>query len=522
MLRVGRAAIRPSRHSSSKPFAGLQETMADDTLSKLLPGTIEQYDRAVRWSGVLLVALAAFHLTTFERFVDTTREMARSAEQKRQLTELSATTKSTSEDLKQRLATVKLSMTQRINAEFNGLRNKFALLNLDVAEVWCRAHATPAAAYSSCIEPAAKRAPGGNRQPQLNLSVMSQMAQMPIPAQRPDSSAGLQMRPELRFTDPALWLQTPWKLQVLSEELASAVSSLPERNDALLDLLEPFIDRALIAPVFANLNRAWRDEQLPALTAFAERSVRSPGPAEELDAQLAVAMRSSVETARRFKSAAVDVEFKPPGERRWWLTFGGKSAASGQLIEMVDSVADRGAGTALASLEKVMARLGEAETAKAEVLESLKQTLKQLNDGFEAQRKQLGDLVEPLKAVAIDLEFFCRHFALIVALAGAAAIVWPGEKLRVARLTALMAEQAGQDIAIWRWFEARRRTPAVKWIGDARPFILGVALIGWTLYVAYRLTTFAGTAPNAWREAAFGTAILLGAMAWRWSALRRT
>lgn len=40
--------------------------MADNALSKLLLSAIEQHDRAVRWSWLLLAVLAAFHLTTFE------------------------------------------------------------------------------------------------------------------------------------------------------------------------------------------------------------------------------------------------------------------------------------------------------------------------------------------------------------------------------------------------------------------------------------------------------------------------
>jgi hypothetical protein len=479
--------------------------MADDSLSKLLPGTIEQYDRAVRWSWVLLAVLAAFQVTTFERFVDTSRDMARSEHQLGDLADLSAMTKTTSDDFKREIAAVKGSMNRRVASEFADLRERFALLNLDVAEVWCRAQAEDPNDYGPCVEPAVTRA--GLAPPETQMQMQTQM---PI--------SNLSVGADL--ADPALRIGGPLKLHVLPEDLAGRIKALPQRNDALIDLLEPLIEAELIDPVFDRLNSFWREEQLSVVTALADRGVQSLTKIAATDETMAEAAGQSIQAARQVKKAAQAVVFEPPDEPRWWLTTAGKGGASGQLMEMVDSVADQGERVAVASLKTVLARLTQAEAARAGVLEGLKQAMRQLEENFKAQSAQLGALLEPLKAVAIDLAFFCRYFALIIALAGAAAIVWPGEKLRVARLTARMAEDAGQDISVWRWFEARRHGVTGKLPSQARPFVLGGVLIAWSLYVANRLTGLDGVPASVWLEAGLGLAALLVAMAWRWHALR--
>jgi hypothetical protein len=345
--------------------------------------------------------------------------------------------------------------------------------------------------YASCVAPALERA--GLGQPQMQPQMQ---AQMPMGARTSDRELPSGGAPALR---------------ILPSDLAERIAALPQRGDALIDLLEPLIDAELVRPVFERLNRFWRDEQLPALAALADSGLQALDRIAGADDQAASAANRSIEATRRLKQAAASVAFSPPAQPRWWLTTAGKGEASAQLATLVDSVADRGQRAAVASLETVLTGLTQAESAKAGALKSLEQAMERLKAGFEAQRAQLGSLVEPLKSVAIDLEFFCRHFALIVALAGAAAIIWPGEKLRIVRLTARMAEEAGQDISIWRWFEARRRGLLR---GRAGPFLLGGGLIAWSLYAAYRLSGLEGAGPALWREAAAGLAILLGAMAW--------
>jgi hypothetical protein len=495
--------------------------MADDSLSKLLPGTIEQYDRAARWSWVLLAVLATFHVTTFERFVDTSRDMARFERQLGDLADLSAMTKATSDKFKQEIAVVKGSTNRRVAAEFADLRKRFALLNLDVAEIRCRAQAEDPDDYEPCVEPAFLRAG-------LGPTDMQMQAQMPMNVQGA-IPGGRTLQSQLPISnlpagealaDSTLQIGGPLKLYVLPEDLAARITALPQRNDALIDLLEPLIEAELIDPVFDRLNSFWREQQLPVVTALAGRGVQSLTEVAATDENMAEAAGQSIQAAQQVKKAAQAVVFEPPDERRWWLTTGGKGGASDQLMEMVDSVADQGERVATASLNTILERLTQAEAARASVLESLKQAMRRLEESFKAQRAQLGALLEPLKAVAIDLAFFCRYFALIIALAGASAIVWPGEKLRVARLTARMAEDAGQDISVWRWFETRRRGVTGELASQARPFVLGGVLIVWSLYVANRLTGLEGVPASVWLEAGLGLVALLGAVAWRWHALR--
>ena len=478
--------------------------MADDSLSKLLQTSIEQHDRAVRWSWLLLAVLVAFHLTTFERFVATSHEMVGAEEERAALAKLADSTAKSGGELKQQVDRLRQATNLRVESEFQKLRERFALLNLDVAEILCRTRAQVPADYGPCIEPAKERA--GLNPPQMQM-------QMNMPPPTPDLS--------LSHADPDEVLQIggPLELHLLPEELKEDVAALADDYDAILTRLEPVIESRLIEPAFANLNAFWRNEQLPPLATVAERNLAVlDAVAGQADTEAAAARRS-IEAVRRAQADAEAVRFAPPEEPRWWLFDSGKVQASLRLAELAESVADAGELIAVSSIDDLLKSLNQAEGGKTALLDDLATAMARLEADFEAQREQLGALLEPLKAVAVDLAFFCRHFVLIIALAGAAALVWPAEKLRVARLTAAMAEAAGQDVTVWRWFEARRQGLPSAGPARLRPYLLAVVLVAWALYGAQRLTLLK-LGVELWVETVLALAILLGAGAWRWQALQ--
>lgn len=513
--------------------------MADDALSKLLLGAIEQHDRAVRWSWLLFAALAVFHLTTFERFVDVSREIARAERELARLGTLDEGARAAAADFESRIEPVRGETKTEIEEAFAALRGRFEVLNLSVAMTWCRAHAENDADYRACVEPAVR--PVRARQIAPNAVITTEPApttQMNIGTTFPkdlriEGTVQLQGtdrsgQPTVEFEDQSDQVskeniarldESLDQYRILPESLAEKVSQLDQRDMRLIDLLEPYIEETLIPPTFERINAFWRGTQVPKVRALAEKIAKPLMPLAAAGGTVATNAEAAIAAVQRVGSDAAALVLEPPEKPRWWLTLEGKGDAIEQIADHVDaSVIERRAVGK--RFDAVFASLSEAASAKEGLLSGLSDVMKNLEAQFKAQRAQLDEIVAPLKVVPIDLEFFCRHFALIVALAGVAMIVWPAEKLRVARLTAAIAREEGQDLLAWRWFERRQSGAGAAIFAGMSRYVFGAVLIVWALYTAFRLANVQEAVRPAWWEAWLGVLLLLSATVWCWQVLR--
>lgn len=492
--------------------------MAEEIFSKLLLGAIEQHDRAVRWSWVLLSILAVFHVTTFEAFVDTSREMSRSEQELSRIEKSRDRTSNASKSFRSGIAEVQRTTELQVKSAFSELRERFAVLNLDVAKVWCWEHKQDRPAeYKDCVKPAYERM--SPRHPPRTDQVQLGASRGTIePAGAGREPWNLPVAESEAATIGALSVRKREKLNLLPEEQAKKVAGLPKRDIQVIDVLEPFIEKELIQPVFTKLNDFWRDEQLPKVKALTDAVATSLDEFEKFGGEIGKHVRVAAAAVEKVKKDAASLVVGQPGQKRWWFTLQGKNLANEHIV---DHIKDEVLAQLIVSegFKAVFKDFSMGSAAEEKVIKQLTAVKARLRKDFEAQLAQLGEVFEPLNALAINLEFFCRHFALILALVGAAALVWQSERLRVARLTAEIARAEGQDISAWRWFERRRMGAGRAVVSRLGGYLLGAALILWVVYTAWRLTQLDGTPAGVWKEAALGILVLLGAMLWRWRVL---
>jgi len=487
--------------------------VADDTMSKLLLSSIERHDRAVRWSWILIAVLAAFHLTTFERFVDTRRAMDRSDRELARLKQLGNEVDLATKAFENDIETVQQAAVREVEDAFLDLSGRFAILNLEVAKVWCNAHHEENSTdYWACVKPAAERI---NRHfPELREPV-AQVSIEDDPLNLYTSTLGTEGLSMERDQMIVMTAEALVQEKILPAELSDSVASLPDRDDRLIDLLESLIDAELVAPVFEGLNRFWKTEQAPEMTRLADDAAASLMRFGDAGGEIEVKAKKAVTAAKEIKQSAMSFTFEPPQEKRWWLLVSDKERVSTQLVNNVDEkfMARRVLSQRFQSLFK---DLSKALAKEQDLREELADVMKELQEVFEAQRAQLSQVLEPFKVVAIDLEFFCRHFTLILALAGAAVLIWPAEKRRIVRLTAEMASNDGRDSSVWLWFVRRRQRTIGSFAARGGFYAIGVSILIWSFYAAVRLAGLADAAPRIWWELTFGGAVLGGAIVWCW------
>jgi hypothetical protein len=504
--------------------------MADEVFSKLMLSAVERYDRAVRLSWALIAVLAFFHVTTFERYVATLAAMESAKTVGAAGSAVQEKVGAARQVLDQALAEVKRGTAARAQQTVLLLRQDFALLDFDTARIWC-AKQVDAANFDDCVTPARQRLEALNAFPsavgnpfapedlQAGGGLQQQMPQMQQQMQQQMPQIQQQMPDDLPLPSDGEAERAAFNTALGAQpELVQEIGELSRLDRRLIELLGPYIQQEIIIPRIEALQDYWMQDAVPRLADAGAPAVAALGELAAVDPELADSARQTagkiealVETARNAQIAP------PPG--RWWQSVSGKKETLREIEEAL--TADQEAGEVGQGLSAVEAGLAAAiaETKTAET--ALQSALDKMKQEFETQKAELVKVIEPLKAIPLDLTLFCRYFPLLLLLAGLVALAWTGEKLRIAWLTAEMAREAGEDDRLWRWLQRRRGRTYGFSIALAGPYLLGLAMIVWSAYAADHLDKIAGLAPGVWNEFAGGAALLAVAFVWRWWSVDR-
>ena len=304
----------------------------------------------------------------------------------------------------------------------------------------------------------------------------------------------------------------------LTMDLASKIAELPKRDEALVDLLEPLIEEHLVQPRLEKLRAEWSEKAPAKVQQAADAANRwlegIPKDLPGLDRSLT----EGFEAVSELLDKAATVEIVAP-EGRWWLYFEGKREVGDSIISQLSL--QKSEGGLLGALNIVLKEL-ESVTERAKgALGQLTSTMESLRKQFDSQKKQLAKLLSPIEAIPLELGFFCRHFPLILLIAGVIFIVWPGERLRIVMLTRSMMREAGQDDSLWHWLQHRRERGLRPGVVVAANYFVGFAVTALAVFAAVCLSTLSGSGPEVWYELGIGTGLIALAMLWRFLAVDR-
>ncbi len=485
----------------------------DEFYLQLLMRTIDRLDRSVLLSWALIAGLAVLHLTTVEGYIDNQTQIEETQSRIEELMPASQKGQEVIDAVEGSLTQVKKDLQGTVEDAFHELRRDFALLNLDVARVWC--HQTQSADPLGCLRRAEEKLPpvncldavvsgfidpqnsGSFQRTQIGCAQQSQM-QVGVRVGIPDDKI---------FNSP------------LTLDLALQIAPLPERNEALVDLLAPLIEEEVVRPKLDRIAGFWSATALPKIreTVAAAREMLEDIP--EHPPELQASRNEAIAAVSDLLQQAASVEITPP-QGRWWLFFEGKREAGESIISKLSL--EKGEGSLLGALRTVVDGLEKATSETEGALELLQDTKEELEKLFQSQKAQLAEILSPIEAIPLDLGFFCRHFPLILLIAGIVFIAWPGERLRIVMLTRSLVRAAGQDDSLWHWLQRRRDRGLNREVATAAHYLAGLAIFAWAAYVAFRLGGLAGMAPQVWYELTIGAVLLGLAMLWRLAAVDRS
>ena len=362
----------------------------------MLTDAAARYESACRWSLVVCVAVFIFHILTFSPFV---RAQIERAEVLRQSTLLGTASKEIAAVLDAQEAAMKQvrsdlkNLLKRKKADFSLLQ--FAVETIRLGSV---PGARPPAVQAIRPEPRA-------------------MVQMPL-------SAVQRRSPRLEEPARIMFFINAIEQEGLMEQVRRA-----NNGRALRTALLPIVERDVIQPRFAEVQKSWR-ERLPGLRRKAET-------AKERFVQLAAqfpdvphwgSLTTEIDT---YLAALEKVAFAPPNDPEWWHSVVGKDDAVLEMktvaVELISTPSLRSATKSLKKLLSERKRLVVALDAK----------LTELRRQFEQQKDRLSDLIAPIKGVALELSVVVGNFPIILALLLALATIWP-----VRRYTTLIGAAA--------------------------------------------------------------------------------
>lgn len=238
----------------------------------------------------------------------------------------------------------------------------------------------------------------------------------------------LAMRPPTPGTAP---------LPLGEEELRSLGQA--DNRYALLTVLEPILERTIVEPRFAEVQRRWQETVLPALANELDtvtgvlprlRERFSEGNTEW------VALERSLDDFRR---SAESLRFEPPDRPYWWA-----SPETAEVFEL-------GIDATTAELLKRPLAFDRFATAAAEVrdrvasLRGLRQARAERAQGAE------GELGRGLAALGIDLAGSVPFFPIALGLLVAVVLLRRGQRLRQLALATRFAVDHGAPDALRLW-----------------------------------------------------------------------
>lgn len=391
----------------------------------------EKYANAVRTAFVVVAVLLAVHLTTITQYVATRAQLQATREESARLEAVSGQSRTIAGQVQALEEAVADGSRQLLDKWVDDLRADF--LSLDDAIAVAR---------------------GG------------------VAADRPRPLMAVQMPLN------AAWI--PPERNPVSELPPDLSGRLKEADPFQVSgLVLPWVKEKIIAPRFAELQRAWQQELAPRLVRQVD-TIRTM--IHRLPAEPPAIRDSAAALERQITALAAEVaafEIAPPDNDRWWRTVAGKGAVATAIGE---SAADRlKAAVATDSARRLDQFAAAAVTGTKAMETELEASLAECAANFKRQVEQAETLAKPLAMIALDLQYVTTRFPLLLSFALAAAIFWPAYcKLQLARAYArlLFAEPAARRWGhTFGWLETRRR-----WLGlPAAGAVAWIAVASWQL-----------------------------------------
>jgi hypothetical protein len=374
----------------------------DQALARtLLTDAAARYESTCRWSLIVCISIFVFHILTFSPFIGAQTERAELTGQLSLLTDASAEAAAALDAQEMAMKKVRADL----DAMLKNTKADFALLQRAVETI--RPNLDPEA--SSPAAPADGSGPG----PMVQMQIQSVRSAGPSPEQSARIDVFLGAIRQQGLADPVRDAKNGRQLRTV---------------------LRPIVERLVIEPQFETLRKSWR-EGLPDLRDKAQtaRDRLARLAARFPDEPRVVAMPAEIEA---YLAALDKVTFGPPDDPKWWHSVVGKDDAVLEMkdvaVELISTPSFRDARKALKAL------IAEQEHLTA----ALDGKLEDLRRQFEQQTARLGDLIAPIKGVALELSVVVANFPLVLALLLAAAMIWPARRYRALIAAAALARRA--------------------------------------------------------------------------------
>jgi len=351
--------------------------MDDDLPRSLFLKAKDQYDFAVRVGYVLVVAIFLFHLLTLSPYLEQRAEIERNRLELGTLAKSRDHMKEASSDLEQLADNTQQAIRMLGDTLFHDLVSDF-------------------------------------RQLDVSLQEGLQASGSPEDLLRARSGPG----PTQTATEPS----TSFLLdQAVLEEIRAA-----KNDDERRRVLRPVVQRTILAPRFADMNRSWR--RAPARTVV-EVAGRVQEKLEQLDWPEAKERLTELKASvRHLGDAATQVEFKPPTDIKWWESRRGKMASISNIEE--ETIKELAVDQVAAQSRMLLDAMEVAVQQQKSLLEEVQQKLRATEEQFKEQQQKLAALARPLQFLSLDLEIVALRFPLLLGLLFGAGAGWLAGRTR--------------------------------------------------------------------------------------------
>lgn len=440
----------------------------------LVTSSTDRYESASRWALLACLTIFVFHVMTFSPFIRAQVQRAAAADE---VAVLSSAIKELKASLDAQQAAIG-RIRSELDAMLEAKKREFAALQRAVQ--MARTGRSRGAAIGT-----------GDPQDADPTVQRPLMVQMPLRAQ--GASAGGRDFGRL-----------------LEQENVVAAVRAASSDSALRDALRPLVEQHIIRPHFDVIEAVWR-QQLPELRA---QGARTKFQVEAVARQFPgdPAWRGLPAEVDRYLAALGEVKFQPPDDPAWWHSVIGKADAVIQLRE------EAARQISPASFEAAAAALDGLLKARAELMTKLDARLTELRRQFDAQQERLGELIAPIKGVALDLSVLVGNFPLFLGILLGVAVAWPARRYRELSRATWLARQANlvdtTAEGVLRHRDGNRH-------GLALTVALVVLLVGWVLVAAWQLSAWAAReGPSLVLLTVMGAAVVIASAAYRAQSLR--
>ncbi len=468
----------------SKGRAGVR--MPNDLENTLFLAAREAHETARRWQILVVLALLLFHAMLFAPYIRTTDEKVAVEARIERSTALQERIESVTDTLNGLGEATVDEATVRLGAVLGDLLQDFDRLNGIVEKL---------------LQMTPDEASGPKGEELFASSTQASTVQMPA------QSMAINQMQSLSFGR---------SLAAMSPEMRREVAIFrgTSNRQGLLEMVKPYVEKAVIQPALSRFNASWQSEALPRAQASAQaaRDALAKAKAQfseqaELWANAELGIEKIIQLSSQLKLQ------EPENDPFWWST---RAQKGGTIL---DVLIDLKRARSLGQLESLSALKAETDTAIAEQTarkRDLEAQLASLREQFKEQEAALASIIQPLKVVAIDLGRLVSWFPLVLGLVLAGSLAWTTERLReLIDTIALFSDGAAKALPA-RWLATRiRRT------NGAAIALRGAAFLAWIAFAGSQVARLPSVdSHEALLWTVLGGAAVVGASLHQWRTVK--